>query len=117
MTDDMHQHRRQGDHEDAGSHRMQRIADSAVTKVVAATAVALLPILLGVIAFLGSGALNDIKHEQEVQGDAIQQIKSDVRDVNTRLDAQVIRQVDSNTKHIDKLEDRVQTLERAVRTP
>lgn len=114
MTDDMHQHHRQSDPD---ATRMERVAQSAVTKVVAAGAVALLPILLGVIAWFGGAALSNIQVAQQEQGQAIQQIKSDVRDVNTRLDAQVIRQVDSNSRRLDSLDDRVQTLERAVPLP
>lgn len=116
MGDDVHQHRRQGDN-DQDETRMERVAHSAATKVVTAGAVALIPILLGVIAWFGGDALKDIQTTQEEQGKTIQQIKSDVRDVNTRLDAQVIRQVDNNSRQIIDIEDRVQVLERSVPLP
>lgn len=116
MTDDLHlhQHRRMDDTDDGSAHRMERAAESTFAKVLTRFG---MPVMLAVIGWFLIQANNRIEATQASQGKDITQIKSDVRDVNTRLDAQVIRQVDSNTKHIDKLEDRVQTLERSVRTP
>jgi len=94
--------------------RIEQATESTLAKVVARFAV---PLLIAIIGWFTVTTLTHIQTEQGQQGKDIAQIKSDVRDVNTRLDAQVIRQVDSNTKSIEKLDDRVQTLERSVKTP
>ncbi len=51
------------------------------------------------------------------QGRDMQTVKSDVRDLNTRMTEGVIRQVNSNSTNIADHEKRLQVLERAVRTP
>lgn len=105
---------RQGDDDTMPDNRIEAVADSTLAKKLTQW---VMPAMLGVIGGLLLQANSRIEQTQAEQGLDIAQIKSDVRDVNTRLDAQVIRQVDSNTKAIDKLGDRVSTLERAVRTP
>ena len=94
--------------------RIEAVAEGAFAKRITQWVV---PAMLAAGIAVITQANNRIEATQAAQGVDISQIKSDVRDVNTRLDAQVIRQVDSNTKAIDKLGDRVSTLERAVKTP
>jgi hypothetical protein len=101
--------------------RIEHATESTIAKVITRFVV---PSLLMIISFFLVLTLNGIKndvHDQGVkqgkQGDDIASIKSDVRDVNTRLDSQVIRQVDTNTKNINVLDQRVQILERSVKTP
>lgn len=122
MTEDMHEHRRHADIEDDGrSHRLQQMAESSVALVGGRLVTPiLLVICIGLIGWIGSG----FQASLEKQGDDIAQVKSDVRVINTRLDAQVIRQVEANTKVNERQEDalgdinrRVDRLEGVVRTP
>ena len=117
----MHPNRRSDDPDDGKRHRLLDAVESTQAKVFARF---LLPLLLTVVGFFAVRALNDIAATQQsqgvaqqVQGQAIAQIQSDVRNVNTRLDERVIRNVELNEKRIDKLEDRVELIERTVRVP
>lgn len=105
-VDDVHQHRR---HDDDDAPRLQRIARSefAVAAAQFGTPI-LLAACIGLIGWIGNG----FNARLDEQGKDLQQVKSDLRVLGTRLDAQVIRQVDSNTRHISNLEGRVQDLER-----
>jgi hypothetical protein len=105
---------RPGEDDTMTDNRIEAVADNTLAKKLTQW---VMPAMLGVLGGLLMQANNRIEATQARQGVDISQIKSDVRDVNTRLDAQVIRQADSNTKQIDKLGDRVSTLERAVHTP
>lgn len=111
---DVHAHRRQGDHDDSTGHRMEAAAESTFAKLLARFGT---PVMLGIIGYYVVQSNNRVEGAQEVQGRDIAQIKSDVRDVNTRLDAQVIRTVESQGRHIDNIEQRVQLIERVVKTP
>lgn len=95
-------------------NRIEAVADGTFAKRLTQWIV---PAMLGVLGGLVLQAQNRIEQAQTAQGIDIAQTKSDIRDLNTRLDAGLIRQVDSNTKQLDKLGDRVSTLERAVHTP
>lgn len=125
MSDDVHAHRRHNDDDDVTGYRLQAATESTIAKAVARFGV---PLLLAALSVLGGLAFNDIKTDIQSEiassasdrrqtGQDIAQIKSDVRDLNTRLDAQVIRQVDQNTRRMESFEARIQTLERSVRTP
>jgi hypothetical protein len=70
------------------------------------------PLLLAIIGYYARGSLLELQAGQADQGRDMAQIKSDVRDLNTRLDTGVIRQVNGNTLRLNGLESRVQTLER-----
>jgi glycine/D-amino acid oxidase-like deaminating enzyme len=70
------------------------------------------PVLLAAIGWFLIRTTDRIEDTQREQGADIAQVKSDVRDLNTRLDAQVIRQVETNTKRLDTLDERVQRIER-----
>ena len=73
----------------------------------------LLMVCIGLISWIGAGFSGQLAQ----QGRDIAEVKTDVRVLGTRLDAQVIRQVDQNTKRVERLEDRVEILERSVPTP
>lgn len=88
---------------------LERATESTLAKAITRFGV---PMLLLVVAWFVREALADIKSTQRVQGEDINQIKSDVRDVNTRLDAQVLRQVETNTQSIKDLDGRVRIIER-----
>lgn len=117
----MHEHRRRDDSEEAQQGRLQRVAESGAAVAVSRLLTpALLSVCVGLLAFIGSGINKRFDDQAQVsaqQGRDIAEVKTGLQVVATRLDAQVIRQVDSNTQHIDKLEDRVQVLERSVSTP
>jgi hypothetical protein len=108
------------EHEHAES-RLERAADSSMAKVAARVLVpALLPIIGSLLIVLAVQQREDmaaLTSDQREQGKDIVAIKSDVRDVNTRLDAQVLRQVETNTQVLQAHERRLQQLERAVRVP
>lgn len=98
-------------HDEHRGHRLEAVAESTLAKWVSRFGV---PLLLGVIGFFLMRTTDRIEATQERQGEDLAQVKSDVRDLNTRLDAQVIRQVETNTKRIDALDERVQRIERGV---
>jgi hypothetical protein len=102
MEPAQHQHQR---------HRVEDAIESTTAKVFARL---LLPIMLSLIGFFMLRTLNGLQSSVDEQGKDIAQIKSDVRDVNTRLDERIIRTVDSNTRRIDALEDRVSAVEAKV---
>lgn len=89
--------------------RLDAAIESQLAKFLARIVV---PLLVTALCFFMRGALVQLQSNQVEQGRDIVQIKSDVRDINTRLDAQVLRQVETNTKNIERLDDRVQKLER-----
>ncbi|WP_297174523.1 hypothetical protein [Thermomonas sp.] len=70
----------------------------------------LVTVLLGMLTWIGNGALATIRE----QGQDIQQIKTDMRVISTRLDEGVVRQVNNNAAHIDDHERRLQQVERKV---
>jgi NhaP-type Na+/H+ and K+/H+ antiporter len=99
----------QGD--EVRGHRLQAVAESTLAKSVSRFVV---PVLITVIGWFLMRTTDRIEVTQQKQGDDLAQVKSDVRDLGTRLDAQVIRQVETNTKRIDALDERVQKIEREV---
>ncbi|MCX7041089.1 MAG: hypothetical protein NT117_00050 [Gammaproteobacteria bacterium] len=94
--------------------RIEKATESTMAKVVARFVV---PILLTIIGWLLIDGLGDLRSNVKSQGADIVLMKSDVRDLNTRLDAQVLRQVETNTKTIETHERRIQAIERAVKVP
>lgn len=115
--DDMHQHRRSTDTDDLHGHRLQAAADSTAAKVVNRLVSPVIGVLITVIGFFLVRTLNDVAANQLEQGRDLAQVKSDVRNINTRLDEGVIRQVNANTQQITDHEHRIQAIERAVPTP
>lgn len=99
---------------DDTQHRLQQLAESNVAIAGSRLVTpALLLITIGLVSWIGVGFSTQLAQ----QGRDIAEVKTDVRVLGTRLDAQVIRQVDHNTKRVDRLEDRVEVLERSVPTP
>ena len=100
--------------DDGQRHRVRELVESTgamfTTRVVTP---ALLVALIGVVVWIGQSALS----KQEEQRDDIAQIKSDLRDLNTRMTEGVIRQVNSNTERLNDHERRLQYLQGAVKTP
>jgi DNA polymerase elongation subunit (family B) len=91
--------------------RLERATESTFAKVLARFAV---PVLLAIVGWFVVRGIDRVEAKQDAQGVDIVAIKSDIRDVNTRLDAQVLRQVEHNTQAIQKHEERLQVLERTV---
>ena len=94
--------------DDQRGHRLEAAAESTLAKWVSRFGV---PLLLGVIGWFLIRTTDRIEQTQREQGADLAQVKSDVRDLNTRLDAQVIRQVETNTKRIDAMDERVRRIE------
>ena len=102
-------------------HRMEAVADSTLAKWLARF---VMPAMVAIIGWFLMSANSRIERTQasqseaqQTQGEDIAAIKSDIRDVNTRLDAQVIRQVDQNTQNTTELRKRVEIIERSVHVP
>ena len=113
-ADDMHEHRRNNDTDDHHSRRLQAVAESATAKFFARVVTpALLSVTLGMGAWIGTRLLTQL----DEQGRVIQSVKSDMRDLNTRMTEGVIRQVNSHSSSIDDIEKRLQVVERSVPTP
>lgn len=81
-------------------------------------------VLLGAIAVLGGMAWNGLKDDvagvktsQDRQTLTAMEIKSDVRNITTRLDEGVIRDVTQNREDIKELKRRVEQVESATRIP
>lgn len=91
--------------------RLERATESTFAKAVARFAV---PALLAIVGWFVVRGIDRVETKQDSQGVDIVAIKSDIRDVNTRLDAQVLRQVEHNTQTLQKHEERLQVLERTV---
>jgi hypothetical protein len=77
----------------------------------------LTPVLLMVLGYLGNRQLNSIEEtqknqstKQEATSDKVNIISSDVRDLSTRIDYSVVREVND-------LRTRVEQLEKVTRTP
>ncbi|PZO66187.1 MAG: hypothetical protein DI635_00765 [Pseudoxanthomonas suwonensis] len=104
-----------------GSHRIVDAVDSTAAKLASRF---VLPVLLTVIGFflvtlLGDirGSLAEQEQKYETLDKSVNGMATTLQVLNTRLDAQVIRQVDSNTARLSEHEKRIQTLERSVKTP
>ena len=107
MTD-VHPHRRSTDPDDGKSHVLQNIVENSFAKFVARYG---MPLLLGVMAWQGRAALDDLA----TQRNDIAQLKSDVRVIGTRLDEGIVRQVNENAQRITDIDHRVQVLERGAK--
>lgn len=114
----MHAHSR---HDDTDGSRLERAAESSVAKAGARIVTPVL--LMFLTALIGWTALRLVS-QLDGQGKDIATIKTDLSVVTTRLDAQVIRQVEANSKTNDRQDGEIQTLqsqvsrlEGVVRTP
>lgn len=107
---------------------MEAAADSPLAKVTARIVMPVLIFLLtlsiSIIGWFVIQSSNRIEATQAKQAkdqrevaEEVSVVKSDVRVIYTRLDAQVLRQIELNTKKLDNHEDRIQKLERSVPTP
>lgn len=113
-ADRMHQHRRQDDSDDLRGHRMEAAAESTMAKFFARIVTpAMLALTMALCGWIGTRLIS----QMDDQGRDLDAVKSDVRDLNTRMTEGVIRQVNSNSSRIDDHEKRLQVLERTVKTP
>lgn len=96
-----HLNRRDNDPRDGTRHRVLEAVESTQAKFLSRMVLpTLLAALVGVLVWLGQGALARI----DEQGRDITQIREDVRVIGTRLDERVIRQVDDHERRIQALE-------------
>lgn len=95
-------------------HRLEAIADSSVSRILSRWGT---PILLTVIGFLLVRGLDRMESTQAAQGKEQIEMKGALLVLTTRLDAQVIKQLDDTTTRVSDHERRIQGLERSVRTP
>jgi hypothetical protein len=94
--------------------RVEDIHAAAEVAVVRVGSSKVTPVLVSIILALVGGFGARILSQQDTTSGDIAQMKSDIRDINTRLDAGVIGQVVTNTKRLDDHERRLQALERKV---
>lgn len=113
----MHQHRRNSDTDDMHGHRLQAAADSTAARVFARLVSPALGVFLSIIGFFLIRTLNEVANNQQEQGRDIAQVKSDVRNINTRLDEGIIRQVNASAEELKDHERRIRAIERTVKTP
>ena len=80
--------------------------------------------LLGVAIFLLTMYWNDYRDERKTEAvsrqetiQTINQIQSDVRNINTRLDEGVVKQVAQHQEALRRIEDRLSVLERRAKLP
>lgn len=90
--------------------RLAKAADESVSKKVTRWAT---PILLAIVGWYSQDKLGSIEEAQQTQaieqrktGDDVAQIKSDVRDVSTRMDVQVLTQLTDLRKRVEQIEQR-----------
>lgn len=121
MSDPVPTHRRHDDTKDMQGHRIQNAVDSTWLKVFARM---VLPIAMTVIGFFLVRTLVNVEEGQRrsaiataEQGRDLSQVKSDVRNITTRLDEGVVREVKNNGTRLEDHEKRIQVLERTVRVP
>ena len=124
MADDMPSHRRHDDTADIiepTRHRLVDVAESAVAKVGARIVTpTLLAVTIALLTLIGKQVLEGQEKSEAGQDELrrdVGRLSSDVRNINTRLDERVIRQVETNTDDIRDLKKRVGQLESSVRTP
>lgn len=77
--------------------KIEQAAESSLAKLVGRLAT---PVMLGVAAWFLSG----ISETQAEQGRDIASIKSDVRDIGTRMDVQVLAQLQDLRKRLEIVE-------------
>lgn len=103
-----HPNRRTDDPDDGQRHRVLDAVESTQAKVLSRMVLpGLITMLIAVLVWIGQGAMSRI----DVQGEEIGRIRVDLQILNTRLDERVIRQVDSNSRHIDDHEQRIRLIE------
>lgn len=101
---------------DHKGHRLEAAAESTFAKMLNRFG---MPILLGVVGFLGGRQLEDIRAGQDTQArlqaaqaKEVSELRTEFRVMSTRLDEVVIRQVNANGAQIVDHERRIQILER-----
>ena len=108
---DVHQHRRSEDTDGMQGHRLQAAAQSTAAMLISRLLTpALLTALLAVSAYIGARLVRQL----DDQGRDLSAVKSDVRDLNTRMTEGVLRQINDHSSRIDNHEERLQHLERVV---
>lgn len=68
-----------------------------------------LPILLAVVAFFGNRSLTGIEDSQKAQAKQLEQVSSDVRVLNTRMEYSLIEQLKQLQQRMDKFEQATKT--------
>ena len=91
----------------AAADAIERATENQLNRFLAKWAT---PLLLTGLIVMADRKLDDLSTTQEAQGQELSKIKSDVRDVNTKLDVGIVQQVKD-------LQRRVDQLERATPTP
>lgn len=108
--DDMHEH-----------PKLDALVERSEAKLMSRYAVPALVSLLGVASVIAWGQishkLDGIESKNDVQNDDIAAIKTKIEVMNAKLDAGIVRQVESNRQAIEDHEKRLQRVERTVRLP
>jgi hypothetical protein len=94
--------------------RLERAAESTLAKAAARILVPLLISIVGTLLLvLASQVRADVAELRDVQNEQ----GRDIAIIKTRLDTQVLQQVQANTKNIEKIDERVQRIERRLGDP
>lgn len=91
-----------------GSSRLEKATESTIAKAFNRFVT---PAMVGIIGWFLLQTLNDIKQKQETaaiaadeQGNQFQEVKTEVKLLNAKVDFSVLQQIDSLKKRVDNLE-------------
>lgn len=98
-----------------------RAAENVVHRIWATEGTRIMLAILGVLIAMAWNGIKeevaDVKKTQSASGLSQAEIQSDIRNINTRLDEGVVKQVSENKENIRRLEERVGKLESKVAIP
>lgn len=94
--------------------RLERAAESTLAKAAARI---LVPLLVSVVGALLLAMASQMRTDVAQLRDGQNEQGRDIAIIKTRLDTQVLQQVQTNTKNIEKIDERVQRIERRLGDP
>ncbi len=93
--------------EPAHDHKLQAATESTLAKAVGRF---LTPLLLAVIAWLGNNNFIEFRETQKQQGAQIQEVRSDLKLLNAKVDYSVLQQLATLDRRVQLLEDQNRVL-------
>jgi hypothetical protein len=107
----------ESDHHAMDHHRLEAATESAWAKVLSRFGT---PTLLGMLAWFGNQAFDDIRQSQKEQATAsalqatqIQDVRADVKLLNAKVDYSVLQQMAALDRRVQLLEDQNKVLRAA----
>lgn len=99
----------------------ERSAENVFNRIWAVEGTRIMLAVLGFLIMMAWNGIKDdvaeVKKNQDSSGVTQSSMQSDIRNINTRLDEGVIKQVSETKEKVQKLEERVDRLESKVRIP